>query len=366
MGGGRAAPGQHRRDEDRRGQDAHRRAARLPERAGRQGRARRHGQRLPGQARLGVDGPGAPLPRPRGRRDPGRDDAGRAAEGSTRPTSPTARTTSSASTTCATTWPGAWRSACSAATTYAIVDEVDSILIDEARTPLIICGPGRAEHPLVHRVRQDRAPAAARRGRRGRLRGRREEADRRHPGVGRREGRGLARHRQPVRLGQHAAGQLPQQRDQGQGAVQEGQGLRRDERRGPDRGRVHRPHPARPPVQRGHAPGHRGQGRRADQGREPDPRHDHAAELLPALRQARRHDRHGDDRGQRVPSDLQARRGPDPHQHADDPRRPVRRGLPDRAGQVRGGGRGHRRAARGRPAGAGRHHQRGEVRARCP
>ena len=89
---------------------------------------------------------------------------------------------------------------------YAIVDEVDSILVDEARTPLIISGPGRAELPLVHRVRQDRAPAAARRGRRGRLRGRREEADRRHPGVGRREGRGLARHRQPLRPGQHAAG----------------------------------------------------------------------------------------------------------------------------------------------------------------
>ena len=34
------------------------------------------------------------------------------------------------------------------------------------------------------------------------------------------------------------------------------------ERRGPDRRRVHRPHPARPPVQRGHAPGHRGQGGR--------------------------------------------------------------------------------------------------------
>ena len=58
-----------------------------------------------------------------------------------RPTSPTAPTTSSASTTCATTWPGAWTSASSAATHFALVDEVDSILIDEARTPLIISGP---------------------------------------------------------------------------------------------------------------------------------------------------------------------------------------------------------------------------------
>jgi preprotein translocase subunit SecA len=30
---------------------------------------------------------------------------------------------------------------CSASTTYAMVDEVDSVLIDDARTPLIISGP---------------------------------------------------------------------------------------------------------------------------------------------------------------------------------------------------------------------------------
>ena len=30
---------------------------------------------------------------------------------------------------------------------YAIVDEVDSILIDEARTPLIISGSGRGSRP---------------------------------------------------------------------------------------------------------------------------------------------------------------------------------------------------------------------------
>jgi len=32
---------------------------------------------------------------------------------------------------------------------YAIVDEVDSILIDEARTPLIITRPGRRPHRAV-------------------------------------------------------------------------------------------------------------------------------------------------------------------------------------------------------------------------
>ena len=60
----------------------------------------------------------------------------------TPPTSPTAPTTSSASTTSATTWPRSSTSASSASCYFAIVDEVDSILIDEARTPLIISGQG--------------------------------------------------------------------------------------------------------------------------------------------------------------------------------------------------------------------------------
>ena len=61
-----------------------------------------------------------------------------------------------------------------------------------------------------------------------------------------------------------------------------------------------------------------------------------------------RHDRYRHDRGRRVPPDLQARRGADPDQPADDPRRPARRGLQDRGGQVRARGRGHRGAARAR------------------
>ena len=77
--------------------------------------------------------------------------------------------------------------------------------------------------------------------------------------------------------------------------------------------------------------------------------------------QAGRDDRHGHDRGERVRADLQAWRGADPDQQADDPSRRGRRGLPDGAGQVRGGRRRHRRAARQRPAGAGRDDQRGEV-----
>ena len=71
--------GQDRRDEDGRRQDARRHAAGLPERARRQGRARRHGQRLPGAPRHGVDGAALPVPRPDGRRHPARADRRRAA-----------------------------------------------------------------------------------------------------------------------------------------------------------------------------------------------------------------------------------------------------------------------------------------------
>ena len=68
----RAASGQDRGDEDGRRQDARRHAARLSECPRRRGRPCRHGQRLPGPARLGVDGQDLPLPRDDGRRHPAR------------------------------------------------------------------------------------------------------------------------------------------------------------------------------------------------------------------------------------------------------------------------------------------------------
>ena len=155
--------------------------------------------------------------------------------------------------------------------------------------------PRRPGHQVVRRLRQaGHAPDQGRggqpaQGHRGdrRLRGRREEAHRRHPRARCRQGRGLAGHRQPLRVGEHPARRLPEQRHQGQGTLQERQGLRRHRRRSHDRRRAHRPYPRRPPLQRGHAPGDRGEGRGGHQGREPDARHDHPAELLPPVRQAR-------------------------------------------------------------------------------
>ena len=68
----RPAPGQDRRDEDRRRQDAVGDAAAVPQRARGQGRAPDHRQRLPGQARRAVDGPGLRRARPERRRPPAR------------------------------------------------------------------------------------------------------------------------------------------------------------------------------------------------------------------------------------------------------------------------------------------------------
>ena len=80
-------------------------------------------------------------------------------------TSPTARTTNSASTTCATTC-GPRRAATIAIPSscqqsqgqlhFAIIDEVDNILIDEARTPLIISGPALRQPGKVCRGRPHR------------------------------------------------------------------------------------------------------------------------------------------------------------------------------------------------------------------
>ena len=113
---------------------------------------------------------------------------------------------------------------------FAIVDEVDSILIDEARTPADHLWPGRAVRPLVRRVLPGGQPATGRQGRRGRLRGRRGQADRRDQRARRGQGRGLARHRQPVRVAEHPAGRVPEQRAEGQGALPAGQGLHRQRR----------------------------------------------------------------------------------------------------------------------------------------
>ena len=100
-----------------------------------------------------------------------------------------------------------------------------------------------------------------------------------------------------------------------------------------------------------------------DPEREPDARLDHVPELLPHVRQAGRHDRHRRHRGLRVPGDLRPRDGGDPAEQADHPPGRARPDLQDGAREVQRGARRHPRLPHARPAGAGGHHVDRELRA---
>jgi hypothetical protein len=179
---------------------------------------------------------------------------------------------------------------------YAIVDEVDSILIDEARTPLIISG--EANNSAGHlRDGEPGAPGAAPR---PRLRDRREGAQRAADRRGRRPHREAAQLQEPVLAGEQRAAAPREPGPAGARAVQEGRQLHRRERRDRHHRRVSRPQDGGPALVRRAAPGDRGQGGGGDPAGEPDPRDDHVSELLSHVRQAGRHDRHGRHRGRGV------------------------------------------------------------------
>ena len=131
--------------------------------------------------------------------------------------------------------------------------------------------------------------------------------------------------------------------------------LHGSERRDRDRRRTHRARHAGAPLGRWTAPGGGSEGARADPQRDADAGLHDAAELLPPLRQALRHDRHGGYGSDGVQADLRPRRDHRAHPQADDPRRPQRPRLHDRGRKVRrGGGRNPRGHGRW-PAGAGGH-----------
>ena len=254
------------------------------------------------------------------------------------PTSPTAPTTSSASTTCATTCGSRLDELVQRDLHYAIVDEVDSILIDEARTPLIISGPAEESTDLYYRI--DRIIPQLKRAativegklseieaeKDGRLHRRREGAVRSsltEEGIASCErllnvdnlydpaATSTMLHHVQQALRAHAL----YKRDVDY-VVKDGEVIIVDEFTGPP--------DAGPALVRRPAPGGRGQGRRPDRAREPDARHHHLPELLPDVRQARRHDRHRRDRGRGVREDLQARRHGDPDQSRPAPRQRAR------------------------------------------
>ena len=227
---------------------------------------------------------------------------------------------------------------------FAVVDEVDSILIDEARTPLIISGPTQdevrwyAEFAKIARTLVKDVDYEV------------DEKKRTisvlEPGITKVEDHlGIenlyeSANTPLISFLNNSIKAKELFRNDKEYVVMDGEVLIVDEHTG----RML----AGPPLQRRPAPGDRGQGGRDRPRGVPDPRHRHPAELLPPLRQALRHDRHGHDRGLGVRQDLQARRRADPDQQADAAHRPGRPRLPHRGGEVRRRRRGHRRAARAR------------------
>ena len=262
---------------------------------------------------------------------------------------------------------------------FAIVDEVDNILIDEARTPLIISGqPEQAADlyakfaRLAPQMTSGKTPEGMDpRSKKDYVADFDYEFDEKNKTVAVTE-QGVAKAEKFLGIDHlyraengHLVNHLIQslkaeslyKRDVDYAVVDD---------EVDDHRRVHRPHPRRPPLVGGPAPGRRGEGGRARPGGEPDARHDHAAELLPPLRQARRHDRHRAHRGDRVQEDLRARRRPGPDEPADGPRRQERSGLQDPRRQVARRRQRDRGAPREGPAGARRHDLRRGLRAARP
>jgi preprotein translocase subunit SecA len=165
----------------------------------------------------------------------------------TPPTSPMPPTTSSASTTCATTCAPA-REMAQRGHNFAIVDEVDSILIDEARTPLIISGPSQDRSDLYVSIdkviphssrkstsRSTRSSAARPSPMRATI-SRRQAARAGAPARGAEPLRPRKHHHRPPRHERAARAQ----------AVHQGPAIHRARRRGRSGRRIHRPDDAGP------------------------------------------------------------------------------------------------------------------------
>ncbi|KDA51783.1 hypothetical protein L963_1318 [Leuconostoc mesenteroides subsp. cremoris T26] len=309
-----AAQRQDLRDAHGRRQDADGHAAGVPERAHRQGRACGHGERLPREPRCAVDGAPLQLPRAHGRHQPAADAARGKAGGlrqrhhlrhqqRVRLRLPARQ--------------HGLRDARPRPARTELCDRRRGGFDPDRRGPHAADHqrPGRGPYRALSRDQQGRsAPGQAggrgrhphRRGRdqAGRLHGRREDApgvhDRGRPREGRADPRRIqaaARGRVALRPGQHHADAPPECRAARAAPVPPRPALRGAAGRGGDRRRIHRSPDDGPALERRPAPGRGGQGRRRDPGREPDAGFDHLPELLPSLRQARRHDRHGRHRG---------------------------------------------------------------------
>ena len=354
----RSAPRDDLGDEDRRGQDPRRDAPELPQRPRGQGRAHRHGERLPRHPRLRVDGAHPPLAGPRGRRRGERPERARQEgrlprrhhlrpEQRVRLRLPARQHEDL----------GLRLRAAGPELRHRRRGRLDPHRRGAHAAHHL--GPGRDEHaPLRRRHQGDPVPAqgrALRRRREGALGG----AHRR----GHRRGAAPAQGRQPLRPHAHRGAAHPAAVPAGAHALQARRELHGERRRrGAHHRRVHGPRAGGSSLERRPPPGRRGEGARAGARREPHHGDDHVPEPLPALQEAVGHDRHGGDRGRGAAQDLQARRPRDPDEPGDPAQGLRRPRLQDRAREVQGGGRGDRRQRGARPAVAGGHGLRGEER----
>ena len=250
---------------------------------------------------------------------------------------------------------------------FAIVDEVDSILIDEARTPLIISGPSEESTDKYYKI--NRIIPSLIRGEviEGKEPGQKwttgdYTVDEKHRSVGaHRRGRRSRWRSCWAWAIMYDADQHGDQSSRAAGAsrptccsmrdrdyvVKDDEVIIVDEFTG-------RLMPGRRWSRRS-APGRRSQGRRQDPARKSDAGHHHLPELLPHVQEAGRHDRYGRNGSRRVREDLQARRHHHPHQPAAAAQRVSGRRLPHRRREVPQRRQGDQGAARKGPAGAGGH-----------
>jgi preprotein translocase subunit SecA len=216
---------------------------------------------------------------------------------------------------------------------YAIVDEVDSILIDEARTPLIISGPAdaasekyRVLNEVVTKLRKDEHYTVDEKGHSATFTDEGVEHVQNWPGS-----RNLydPAHIQTL----HILNQCSRSRALQARPALHGVSGRQD----PDHRRVHRACAARSALERRAAPGRGSQGERADPGREPHHGHHHLPEPVPPLQEAGRHDRHGETEAQEFSSTYKLDVVVIPTNQAMVRERSPRYRLQDRAREVHGG-----------------------------
>jgi len=211
---------------------------------------------------------------------------------------------------------------------YAIVDEVDSILIDEARTPLIISGPSEQDTRLYSVV--NNLIPRLRLGEKGDYNEGIEETgdywldEKAHSAT-------------LTEAGVHKIETLMRIEnlyDPQMIPVLRGEAGRERQEGGHHRRRVHGPPDARSALVRRPPPGRGGEGGDRGPQREPDAGFRDLPEFLPHVREALGHDGYRRHRGAGVREYLRPRRSRDSDQPADDPRRPARRRLQDEAREV--------------------------------